>query len=465
MKGPPTVGWRQLNDQANFPAIVHLQTPVVLHTQNTVISVEILVQRELEDASAALPRDDGAVGEEEDPDAVPAFTILSNNLLSVINPVQVPLPNGGAIVDTQDIDVLDLKTGCFNLPDDPPKRAGGISTWEDILVHEETPNEVFVLPGGADTSDLEDKNTVIVEKVVHLTHECTVTPDSDMLGHFKTDNLGEVTGATWDFPVVHAKDTCLVGSDAVGLDALITELGLVLAEGDTGDITAVVFSCVGGEGTPTAAYVKETIFRLEVKFRANETEFVVLKFLKGGVLVSINDNTGGVDHAVAKEPFVEVITSVIVVANLLFILGLRVNDDFGKEVHENVFEEFRSHDHLRPIMTLLEDVQHVTIEFNFSFKVRVMEDLHGDFFLAMVPFPELWVVDGDILLKVFTGHENLGVLASTISTGHGPVCDRDRKTSNDKKEYVGLEATAVYDGENTFEEPWNTNNEYRELGI
>jgi hypothetical protein len=65
------------------------------------------------------------------------------HLLSVINLVQVPLPNGGAIVDTQDIDVLDFKTSCFNLPDDPPKRAGGISTWEDILVHEETPKELL----------------------------------------------------------------------------------------------------------------------------------------------------------------------------------------------------------------------------------------------------------------------------------------------------------------------------------
>jgi hypothetical protein len=49
-----------------------------------------------------------------------------------------------------------------------------------------------------------------------------------------------------------------------------------------------------------------------------------------------------------------------VVTDLLFILGLGVNDNFRKEVHENVFEEFWSHDHLRPIMALLEDVQHVT---------------------------------------------------------------------------------------------------------
>jgi hypothetical protein len=45
-----------------------------------VVSVEVLVQRELEDAGAALPRDDRAVGKEEDPEAVPAFTVLGNNL-------------------------------------------------------------------------------------------------------------------------------------------------------------------------------------------------------------------------------------------------------------------------------------------------------------------------------------------------------------------------------------------------
>ena len=53
-----------------------------MHT-NTMVSVEILVQRELEDASTALPQDDGAAGEEEDPDAVPAFTTLGDDLSKV----------------------------------------------------------------------------------------------------------------------------------------------------------------------------------------------------------------------------------------------------------------------------------------------------------------------------------------------------------------------------------------------
>jgi len=54
------------------------------------------------------------------------------------------------------------------------------------------------------------------------------------------------------------------------------------------------------------------------------------------------------------------ILTVIVVANLFFILGLGVNNDLRKESGEDIFEEFRSHDHLGPVMTLLQDIQHIT---------------------------------------------------------------------------------------------------------
>lgn len=106
-----------------------------------------------------------------------------------------------------------------------------------------------------------------------------------------------------------------------------------------------------------------------------------------------------------------------------------------------------------------------TVEVNFPLKVRVMEDLHGDFLLAVVLLPELWVVDGDVLLEVFAGHEDLGIPASAVHAGYSPVCNSDRNAGNDEEEEVGLEATAVYNGEDTFDEPWNTNNENCELGV
>jgi hypothetical protein len=104
-----------------------------------------------------LLRDDGAVGEEEDPHAVPVRTILSTTctrkclstgrewkkgrapLLFVRNPVQAPPPPCDAVVDTEHINVLNLKSGSFDWCDDPSERAGSISAGEDVLVREETP--------------------------------------------------------------------------------------------------------------------------------------------------------------------------------------------------------------------------------------------------------------------------------------------------------------------------------------
>jgi len=239
-------------------------------------------------------------------------------------------------VDAQDINALNLETSSFNLSNDPPKQAGGVSTGENVLVHEEAPRRKLADNRIRETHDTHQmRSSYCQEGRIPATRRTKIPSSSSRsyiwrmngpyrliptcyllyvrqalatrlqatyLGHLETDDLGKVTWTAWDLPVVHAKDTCLVRSDAVGLDALITELGLVLAEGDTCNVTTIVFSCVGGEGAPPAAYVKETIFGLEVELRADETEFVVLEFFEGGILLSVKNNTGGVDHAGAKEP-------------------------------------------------------------------------------------------------------------------------------------------------------------------
>lgn len=99
--------------------------------------------------------------------------------------------NGGRIVDTKDVNVLDLETSSLNLRHDPAERAGGVSTGEDVFVHEETPNEILILPVGTKTGDLEDEDTVIVEEVVDLPEERLVATDTDVLYVLST---GIVTG-------------------------------------------------------------------------------------------------------------------------------------------------------------------------------------------------------------------------------------------------------------------------------
>lgn len=68
------------------------------------------------------------------------------------------------------------------------------------------PDEVLVLPVRADTSNLEDKDTIVVEEVVHLAEEGLVATDADVLGHLQADNLGVRATPTGDVAGIRAQD-------------------------------------------------------------------------------------------------------------------------------------------------------------------------------------------------------------------------------------------------------------------
>jgi hypothetical protein len=57
----------------------------------------------------------------------------------------------------------DVKPDTFELVDEPAEGVGGVGAREDIFVHEETPDEVFELPVGADAGDLEDQDAIVVD--------------------------------------------------------------------------------------------------------------------------------------------------------------------------------------------------------------------------------------------------------------------------------------------------------------
>lgn len=81
----------------------------------------------------------------------------------------------------KDIDILYLEPSTLELSNDPSKGTRCVSAREDVFVHEEAPNEVLVLPGGTDTSDLENKDAVVVEEVIDLAEEGTIAADTDVL--------------------------------------------------------------------------------------------------------------------------------------------------------------------------------------------------------------------------------------------------------------------------------------------
>ena len=50
------------------------------------------------------------------------------------------------------------------------------------------------------------------------------------------------------------------------------------------------------------------------------------------------------------------------VANLLFILGGRVDDNLRNQIQENIFEKLRCEVEVGPIVTVLQDIENVTWE-------------------------------------------------------------------------------------------------------
>lgn len=232
--------------------------------KNTRVRVQVLVQRQLEHRRATMavieiwliseshmlhagwsnaPSNEDRVRKEEDPDAVPPLAVRLEDLLLVGHPVLVPAEDSCRVVDTKHIDVLDFEASGLDLADNPTKRARRIRTREDVLVHEETPDEVLVLPVWAQASDLEQEDTVVVEKVVDLAEERLVAADTDVLSHLKRHDLGVRATAAGDVAVVEAEDTRARGVATVLLDTVVAELGLLLRDSDASDVAAVVLVC------------------------------------------------------------------------------------------------------------------------------------------------------------------------------------------------------------------------------
>lgn len=290
-----------------------------MDTLDAVDGIEVLDQDNLEARGGSLARGNGGNGQEVLPDAVPADPVLGDNLLLVADPVAVPPPQSGRVVDADCVDALDFETGAFKLVDDPAQRRGGVGTGEDVLVHEETPGQILKLPGLAETGDLEEKDTVVVEHVVDLTCEAAEVTDTDVFGHFQAGDFVVAALGDGDVAVVHAENSGLVLGDASLAEAIVTPGSLVAAESDTSDVSTVLDRGKLGQGAPATANVEHPLALLDVNLLADNGQLVVLELLERLLLVDVGNDARSVNHTRAEEPAVEVVTAVVVVTDLLLV--------------------------------------------------------------------------------------------------------------------------------------------------
>jgi hypothetical protein len=249
----------------------------------------------------------------------PSAAVLGLNLVTVSEPVPVPSPQGSGVMDTDGVDGLDLKASALQVVDEESKRGRSISAWEDVSVHEETPHKILVLPRLAESSNLQEENSIIVKHVINLFQESLEVADTNVLSHLEAGDL--VVLALWnrDIAVVHAEDSALLLGDTSLAETVVSPGSLVTAKGDTSHLSAKVDTGKLGQGSPAASNIKHALVLLEVNLLANNGKLVVLELLKGLLLGDVRNNAGGVNHTWAKEPPVEIIASVIVVSDLLLI--------------------------------------------------------------------------------------------------------------------------------------------------
>ena len=358
------------------------------------------------------------------------------------------------------IDVLDLETSALELVDDPAKGSRSVSTRENVLVHEETPSEVLVLPGLSETSILEEEDTIVVEHVVNLLQEGREVTNTDVLGHLKTGDLLVATLRNGDIAVVHAQNLALLLGNANLAHGSIAPGGLVATKSDTGSTGTVVFAGETGEGSPTTTNVKKTLALLETNLLANDGHLVVLELLKGLLTGDVGDNTRSVDHTGTKEPTVEIITAVVVVTDLLLIyrllaIGSReclnktkitlrtsVHNDLGNHAKEEELDETKSEAKVGPVMAVLHDLEAVTLEVNIAVEVLLVESLHGDLLVAAVLVSVGLLLEVEVFLNGAARKADLLILSGGDSGDDQPPGTENREVDKEGKEDGGLEAAA-----------------------
>lgn len=221
--------------------------------------VDVLDQGDLVAGGSTLTGDDGGVSKEEFPNLEPPDTVLSDNGLLVTEPVSVPSPESGRVVNTDGVDRFALETGGLKVVNEETKWSRGVGSWEDVSVHEKTPDEVLELPGLAKASNLQEESSIVIKHLVNLSQEGLEVADTNVLGHLETSDLVVAACWDWDVAVIHAKNSGLLLRDTDSAEASVTPGGLVASKGDTSNVGAKVDGSKLGESSPSAANIKHSL--------------------------------------------------------------------------------------------------------------------------------------------------------------------------------------------------------------
>lgn len=340
---------------------------------------------------------------------------------------------------------LDFEASSFKTLHVVPEGSRSVGTTEDVLVQIQTPDEILILPSLSQTRKLHIHASIIVKHVIALAEESSKLANTDVLAHFQLSDL--VVLRAGDVTVIHADNAALFLGDAGLTESIVTPGSLVLSNGETGHLCAVVKTGELGQGTPAAANVQHGLAFLEADLLANNGHLVILQFLEGFFTIGVGDDSGGVDHARAKEPGVVVVTPIVVRTDLFLVLGLGVEEHIDKEGADDELEQVHSEGEAGPVVAVFQDLENIAIEVNQAVQVHFRKGLHGDL-VASAPFRTVFVaLEGNVVLNGATGELDFLVGAGAEGGGVGPEGHEDRENGYESEEDEGFLSTTEQVGQ------------------
>lgn len=129
-----------------------------------------------------------------------------------------------------------------------------------------------------------------------------------------------------------------------------------------------------------------------------------------------------------------IVASVVVGTYLVLVLRAVVENHIGGECEEDVPEKIQGKAKGCPIMTILEDLESISVEINTSSKVQLEKDLQRDLVSSVPPRPVTLALETQVVFDRSTGELDF-IIESRAELGEeGPDSNENRQGCKDGEE-------------------------------
>lgn len=142
-------------------------------------------------------------------------------------------------------------------------------------------------------------------------------------------------------------------------------------------------------------------------------------------------------------------------------LRTSVHDDLRHHTSQEEPEQAQGEAEVGPVMSILQDLQHITLYIDLASEVLLVESFHGNLGTTKVLLPVLLAVELEVCLNGLAGELGLIVLPGRHAGCDGPEGDQNGDCGQNREEDPCVESSANFAGE----VPGNDGEKSKEEGV